>query len=68
VEFISSYAGLMIYEYRYNIDGISFEKKTSDFNDNIISEIYELNKLKIDELKEKKSFTDDVFNKANGKI
>lgn len=61
VEFISNYAGLMLYEYKYNINGISFEKKNFDFNDNMISEMYQVNKLKIEESQERKSFTGDLL-------
>jgi hypothetical protein len=68
VEFISNYSGLKLYKYNYGIDGITFEHMDLDFNDEVISELYESNLLKGVNLSKVNSFTDDVKELARGKM
>ena len=67
VEFISNYSGLKLYKYNYDIDGITFECKNSDFSDDAISEFYKNNLLKGIDVSKVNSFTGDIRKLARGR-
>ncbi len=66
VELISYYAGLKLYKYVYDIDGIVFEEKESWINDSIIGEIYKEKLSEMIGVSKKESFTDNVIKLARG--
>lgn len=68
IELISSYLGLNLYTYKFDIDGIVFQKYNHWFNDNIINENYK-NKLSINiDIAKEETFTDNIIIMARGNV